>query len=338
VIVELLVSAALLLGPPVAEGPAEGPADEGPADEGPADEEPNEVEAPDEAIAVIVEAAARAVQDRAVLERNNREVPEYVAQLDALAPVSDELDTCGQAVQAELRMNLALAYLRVAGTCSDGTEADEARSADQLQFPDECGAAPTASDCAASLLERAAAFGDAGPAGAEEPLAQAAGCAHAADSMSVEQMFGVCVAEQYEQAVDRWHASQVPEPELVELAPSSKFDVPRWGSILGLSLGVGVLAVGASLVAIDGRCPGGGDPMVDFADCPDIYNTNAGGVALISVGALAVLGMGTILVITELRNNKSSRRSAAMHRRMARVEAFTGWRAPSLQPRPRLRP
>ncbi|HLT38552.1 MAG TPA: hypothetical protein VK034_19830, partial [Enhygromyxa sp.] len=191
-------------------------------------------------------------------------------------------------------------------------------------------------DCAGQLLERAAEFGDSGPAGAEDPLAQAAGCPHAVESMTVERMFGACVAEEYQAAVERWRASQAPPPED---KPRINLDVPRWGSILGVSLGVGAIAAGAALVAIDGRCPGGQDPMTDIEECPNIYNTDAGGAVLISVGALAVLSMGAILTITEIqkKRGKSNANTTAMRRRMDRAAAVTGWRSPRLQLRPLLR-
>jgi hypothetical protein len=324
VIVELLVSAALLLGPPVSLGPPEGPA--GPDDEldEPADQPDEEPEL--DASAPIVEAAAIAALDRAVLERNNREVGEFVRHLDALASVEGRLDTCGRALQAELRMSLALAYLRRSGACDDSD--DHSEEPTNLEYPSECDDARSASECAALLLERAAEFGDTGPAGAEDPLAQAAGCPHAADSMSVEHMYGSCVANEYAAAVERWRAGVV-EDEPVEIVERRTLDVPRWASIAGISVGAAAIAGGAVLLAIDGRCPGGHDPMVDIEECPNVYNTNVGGTVLISVGALAVLSMATILTITEIQRKRSNGGQArVMRRRMARVEALTGWRAP----------
>jgi hypothetical protein len=347
VIVELSLSAALILGPPIGdqlEGPAAPPEVEPSEDDGDDedDEEDDEDEEDEDAaaaaaeVAAIVRAAADAVQDRAVLERNNREVPEFVRHLDALATVEDRLDTCGRAVQAEARMDLALAYLRISGTC-DADEAGDDRPHPELQYPRECAGINSPRDCAAYLLERAAEFGDSGPAGAEDPLAQAAGCAHAAESMSVERMFGSCVAQEYDAAVERWRASQAPPPPTVD-EPRRRIDlgVPRWGSILGLSLGVGAIAAGATLVAIDGRCPGGHDPMTDIEQCPDIYNTDAGGAVLLSVGALAVLSMGAILTVTEIQRKKGrgSSSEAKLYRRMQRVSAVIGWQAPRLQLRP----
>jgi hypothetical protein len=330
VIVELSLSALLLLGPPVSAGPAEGPEPE------PSEAVENEMAEPAET-AEIVAAAVIAAQDRAVLERNNEEVPEYVRNLDALATVEDQLDTCGAAVQAELRMNLALAYLRAAGTCGEG-EAVEPEAALELEYPRECGSATNPSDCAASLLERAAEFGDSGPAGAEDPLAQAAGCPHAVDSMTVERMYGACVSEEYVAAVDRWRASR-DLPSNNDDARGGKLEVPRWGSILGISLGVGAIAAGAALVAIDGNCPGGGDPQLDVDSCPNVYNTDAGGAVLISVGVLAVVGMGTVLAITEIqaKRGRGTASTAKLRRGMQRFTAVTGWQPPRLQLRPQRR-
>ncbi|HLT40085.1 MAG TPA: hypothetical protein VK034_27580, partial [Enhygromyxa sp.] len=132
-IVELIVSASLMLGPPIGEGPAEGPVAPDEVEEGDA----AEPEATDDETAAIVEAASEAAQDRAVLERNNKEVPEFVRQLDALATVEDRLDTCGKAVQAELRMDLALAYLRLAGACDagDAAETEAEQPVPDLEYP-----------------------------------------------------------------------------------------------------------------------------------------------------------------------------------------------------------
>jgi hypothetical protein len=256
-------------------------------------------------------------------------VPEFVRHLDALATVEDRLDTCGKAVQAELRMDLATAYLRAAGTCDADDAAGPEQTPPELSYPSECTEANDPNSCASHLLERAAEFGDSGPGGAEDPLAQAAGCPHAAEAMSVERMFGTCVAEEYGLAVERWRESQVPEPVEPDRKP---LDVPRWGSILGISLGAAAIAGGAVLVAIDGNCKGGGDPM-DVEACPNVYNTDAGGAVLISVGTLAVLSMGTILTITEIQAKKkgNSGKTAVMRRRMDRVAAITGWQAPRLQ-------
>jgi hypothetical protein len=334
VIVEMWVSAALLLGPPVASGPAEGPS---PAVD-------------DEQLATIVRAAGIAAQDRAVLERNGEEIVEFTAQLDALAQVEERLDTCARAIQAELRMDLALAYLRASGTCGEGEgEAGAGGEVDpgSLAFPRECAAVATPDACAARLLEGAVAFGESGPAGGEDPLAQAAGCPHAAESMSVERMFGGCVVEEYGAALERWRASQQLADPDDHRREGRALAVPRWASITGIGLGVGVLAAGATLVAIDGRCPNGGDPRVDFEACPSVYNTEAGGAVLISVGALAVISMSAVLAITEVRAKRAGQRGTTARLRLRRrldrwdrvtsspgFAAVTGWQAPRLQLRP----
>src|SRR6188768_4273406 len=117
--VELLVRALLLWAPP-----------EGLAEPDAVEQDTTSVDAPDpDAIPLdpgstspdvdaIVEAAAQAAKDRAWLERNNQDIPEYVKHLDALADVGAELDTCDGAIRAELRMALALAYLKAAGDCA----------------------------------------------------------------------------------------------------------------------------------------------------------------------------------------------------------------------------
>lgn len=344
--VKLLVGALLLWAPPtgeVAEGPAPDEAGEAAPDE-PTPDEPT-LEEPDPAtsgrdVDAIVEAAAQAAKDRAWLERNNQDIEEYVKHLDALADVSADLDTCDGAIRAELRMALALAYLKVAGDCAgDGdtqdapAEAAVAVQPEQLPMPVlECFEAAGPRECADRLLEYVAEFADQGPGGTEAPFSQAFGCPHAVAEMSVEQMFGTCMVGEYEQAVARFgeQADVEQDDDEVEVWP-----VPRWASIAGISGGAGLVIVGAVLLGIDGKCPGGYDPVTEVDQCPSVYNTNVGGGVLVGVGAVVMLGMGTVLTITEIQRSKQGKsRQSALRRRIDRAEQLTGLRL-SL-PRPRL--
>jgi hypothetical protein len=323
--VELLVRAILLWAPP------EGEAVEGPV-------------APDEAagrdVDAIVDAAAQAAKDRAWLERNNQDVQEYVKHLDALADVADELDTCDAAIRAELRMALALAYLKQTGDCTETGDTVDApdettpvQPVGELPMPVlECFEAPGPRDCADRLLEHVAEFADQGSAGTDAPFSQAFGCPHAVAEMSVEQMFGSCMVAQYDQAVARFegHAPVDDQPKEVKVWP-----VPRWASITGVSVGAGMVIAGAVLLGIDGKCPGGYDPVTEVDQCPSVYNTNVGGGVLVGVGAVVMVGMGTVLTITEIQRSKQGKqRPSALRRRIDRAEALTGLRL-SL-PRPQL--
>ncbi len=312
---------ACLMGAVLSWAPPTGEVAEGPA-------APAELDA--EAIA---EAAAQAIKDRAWLERNSKDIPEYVMHLDALADVADQLDTCDHAIRAELRMALALAYLKAVGDCTEaGDTVDPAEEQARVEPQDlpmpvlECFEAAGPRECADILLEHVAEFAAQGPAGTEAPFAQAFGCPHAVAEMSVEQMFGTCMVGEYDQAVERWNDRQpVEEQEPVEEV--KVWPVPRWASIAGISGGAALVIVGGVLLGIDGKCPGGGDPMVDFDTCPSVYNTDVGGGVLVGVGAVAMIGMGTVLAITEVQRSKQGKqRTSALRRRLDRAEALTGLR------------
>jgi hypothetical protein len=340
----LLVRALLLWAPPtgeVVEGPGSEQGDEAPSeqtDEATLDETDEAASGRD--VDAIVEAAAQAAKDRAWLERNNRDVEEYVTHLDALADVGDELDACDGAIRAELRMALALAYLKAAGDCAedgDTVDAPDETSAavdpGNLPMPVlECFEVAGPRACAERLLEHVAEFAEQGPGGTAAPFSQAFGCPHAVAEMSVEQMFGTCMVGEYEQAVTRsgGQAGVEPDEREVEVWP-----VPRWASIAGISGGAAMVIAGAVLLGIDGKCPGGHDPVTEVDQCPSVYNTNVGGGVLVGVGAVVMVGMGTVLTITEIQRSKQGKhRPTALRRRIDRAEALTGLRL-SL-PRPRL--
>lgn len=327
---QFLMRAVLLWSPPAGEV-AEGPA------------APDEVATATEGrdVDAIVDAAAQAAKDRAWLERNNQDIPAYVEHLDALADVSGELDTCDSAIRAELRMALALAYLKAVGDCTEaGDTVDTVDTVEDAPPPAEpeglpmpvleCFEAASPRECADRLLENVAEFAAQGPAGTDAPFAQAFGCPHAVAEMSVEQMFGTCMVGEYDQAVERWNAQLPVEEQPVEEV--KVWPVPRWASITGISGGAALVIVGAVLVGIDGKCPGGYDPMTEIEDCPSVYDTNVGGGVLIGVGALAMVGMGTVLAITEVQRNKQGKqRPSAFRRRIDRAEALTGLRLSPLR-------
>jgi hypothetical protein len=352
--VELLVRALLLWAPPTGEV-VEGPV---PEETDVAAPEETDVAVPGETetgtadgsdgmpgstrdVDAIVEAAAQAAKDRAWLERNNQDIDEYVKHLDALADVSAELDACDGAIRAELRMALALAYLKSVGDCAEDGDTidapDEAAAPvepGELPLPVlECFEAVSPRQCADRLLEHVAEFAEQGPGGTEAPFSQAFGCPHAVAEMSVEQMFGTCMVGEYEQAVTRWSeqaGSETQDDREVEVWP-----VPRWASIAGISGGAAMVIVGGVLLGIDGKCPGGHDPVTEVDQCPSVYNTNVGGGVLVGVGTVVMLGMGTVLTITEIQRSKQGKqRQSAFRRRIDRAEQLTGLRL-SL-PRPRL--
>ncbi|MFV8756263.1 hypothetical protein ACNOYE_37430 [Nannocystaceae bacterium ST9] len=91
-----------------------------------------------------------------------------------------------------------------------------------------------------------------------------------------------------------------PEPEPVK--PRKRI-MPRGAEIALLVAGVAAIGVGASLLAIDERCPNGlADPRTTA--CPKVYVTQTAGiVALAAGGAVGLLG-GITLAVDEVRLGK----------------------------------
>ena len=87
---------------------------------------------------------------------------------------------------------------------------------------------------------------------------------------------------------------------------------PRWAEATTLALGGAALAAGAVLWALDSRCPGGVDPRQDAADCPQLYDTRAAGIALVAAGGLASLTGGVLLVVDEARAGDRRGREVAL--------------------------
>lgn len=83
--------------------------------------------------------------------------------------------------------------------------------------------------------------------------------------------------------------------------PSYRRMLPRWAEIGMLGLGVGLIATGGALLAFDGRCPGGRDPVADAIDCPKIYESTIGGLTTLGLGAALALSGGITLGIDEVR-------------------------------------
>jgi hypothetical protein len=73
--------------------------------------------------------------------------------------------------------------------------------------------------------------------------------------------------------------------------------MPLWLEVVGVIAGAGLAATGAGLLAIDGRCKGGGDPAI----CPTLIETTAQGAALIAVGAGTVISFGAVLGVDQSR-------------------------------------
>lgn len=88
----------------------------------------------------------------------------------------------------------------------------------------------------------------------------------------------------------------------------SKRMLPRWAEALTMVAGVGVLAAGAALTAIDGKCTGGGD----IYTCLRVWENQPQGYALIGLGAALVITSGVMLTIDEVRVGNEKHRQAML--------------------------
>lgn len=102
-----------------------------------------------------------------------------------------------------------------------------------------------------------------------------------------------------------WGESAKPEPEPEPQpdpagAAAARRVAPRWVEISALVAGVGLMAAGTVLLAINGRCPDGADPS-DPDACPQVYTTLAPGAAMLAGGGALGLAGGIMLGISEVR-------------------------------------
>ncbi|KIG15248.1 hypothetical protein DB30_05792 [Enhygromyxa salina] len=104
-----------------------------------------------------------------------------------------------------------------------------------------------------------------------------------------------------------------PPPVAVEPPPPPpKRILPRWAEISVAVIGVGAVAAGGVLLGLDGKCPGGQDPVADASECPDLYEGTVSGIAAVGIGsALIVLG-GVTLAVDEVRVGKQTGRQAVL--------------------------
>jgi hypothetical protein len=104
------------------------------------------------------------------------------------------------------------------------------------------------------------------------------------------------------------------EPIIDEDEPASTPRLaPRWAEVLISVVGAGAVGAGAALLAIDGRCPGGGDPINDAGElCPTLYETTAGGAVAMGLGGLALGGGLVLLTVDEIQTAPGRKDHQAM--------------------------
>lgn len=82
----------------------------------------------------------------------------------------------------------------------------------------------------------------------------------------------------------------------------AKRRAPRWAKIVGMTVGAGLLVTGGVLLAIDGKCQGGGTPTPDNVDtCSKVWNHAMPSYALLGVGGGLFVGATVWLAVDEAR-------------------------------------
>lgn len=87
--------------------------------------------------------------------------------------------------------------------------------------------------------------------------------------------------------------------------------LPRWASIVGISVGAVLVAGGAALLAVDGDCPDGSDPAGPDA-CQNTLATIPIGAALTAIGGASMIGFSVALGIGEARQKKRKTATAGI--------------------------
>ena len=92
---------------------------------------------------------------------------------------------------------------------------------------------------------------------------------------------------------------------------------PRWAEVLMTVAGFGAVAASGVLLALDGTCPGGGDPIDDAGRvCPNLYETTAAGALMLGFGA-AVMTTGVVLLsVDEVQTRRGRQTQATLSWRM----------------------
>lgn len=93
-------------------------------------------------------------------------------------------------------------------------------------------------------------------------------------------------------------------------AETPKRIMPRWAEITMLVGGVAAIGVGAGLLAVDGKCPGGLDPVE--AQCTDVLGTGTAGIITMAAGGALMLTGVITLSVDEVRVNKQKGTQATL--------------------------
>jgi hypothetical protein len=105
------------------------------------------------------------------------------------------------------------------------------------------------------------------------------------------------------------------EPVIIELppppAPPQRI-LPRWTEISVIAIGVGAVIAGGVMLGLDGKCPGGLDPIADAQRCPELYEGTASGLTAIGIGSALLVAGAVTLSIDEVRVGNERGRQAVL--------------------------
>lgn len=73
--------------------------------------------------------------------------------------------------------------------------------------------------------------------------------------------------------------------------------LPLWSEIVGVIAGVGMLATGVALLALDGKCRNGRE----VRSCPELIENTPQGIALVGMGSGVLLTFGAVLSVDRVR-------------------------------------
>ena len=109
-----------------------------------------------------------------------------------------------------------------------------------------------------------------------------------------------------------------PEPEPACETPAGsavtqpKRILPLWAEISVAVIGIGAVVAGGVMLGLDGKCPGGLDPVGDAAQCPEIYEGTVPGLVAVGIGSALVLTGTIVIAVDQVRVGKQRGRQATI--------------------------
>lgn len=113
-------------------------------------------------------------------------------------------------------------------------------------------------------------------------------------------------------------ALECEEQPLVEIAtpraepPAATRILPRWAEITVGVIGLGAAVAGGVMLGLDGKCPGGLDPIADAQQCPRLYEGTVPGLVALGVGSALFVAGTVTLSVDEVRVGNHRGRQATL--------------------------